>query len=565
MRKLLYILLTAVALTLVMGCGRSVDKRLVLADTLMWTAPDSSLAILTAINRDSLQDKENLAYHALLLTQAQFRCNGNCDSDTLINLALSYYSDNHNREHYTRALLYKGSFYEVHDNPVEAIKWYKCAEDNADTTDYRNLAQINLRMGMLYYDNYASNNLDLERFKKSLLFYQKINDRPMYMFCLGVIGNLCRESNSPEAIKCLNEAKRIAVEIKDMPSYYNYQNELSMAYFLDSLFLEAKDAAMECVNNTTPSNAILFNAANAYAALNKPDSASYYLAMVDTVAMSDYDRMMTAFARGYIYKALGNEKDALFYNNLGTSISDTIKAKSSRNLIYEAENKINDELQSKKDKNISKQNLIFASLLAIVIILFIIFIINTVLKNHKFRKLVKELNTNQFYVRELVKETQIAYEQLDKERQESNQLKQQQRALSGNLDFLNHYFNSFNSLLNKCYNVKRGDFVKELELIIKQASADDKYWTIIIDVADKKTAGFISELNNGTDILSQNEIKILSLVCLGYNNDAISTSTGYNRDSIKTIKTRIKNKINASENLDAFTKQVILKRNTSKG
>ena len=203
--------------------------------------------------------------------------------------------------------------------------------------------------------------------------------------------------------------------------------------------------------------------------------------------------------------------------------------------------------------------------MAIVIILSIIFIINTVLKNHKFRKLVKELNTNQFYVRELVKETQIAYEQLDKERQESNQLKQQQRALSGNLDFLNHYFNSFNSLLNKCYNVKRGDFVKELELIIKQASADDKYWTIIIDVADKKTAGFISELNNGTDILSQNEIKILSLVCLGYNNDAISTSTGYNRDSIKTIKTRIKNKINASENLDAFTKQVILKRNTSKG
>ncbi len=37
MRRLLYILLTAVALTLVMGCSRSVDKRLVLADTLMWS------------------------------------------------------------------------------------------------------------------------------------------------------------------------------------------------------------------------------------------------------------------------------------------------------------------------------------------------------------------------------------------------------------------------------------------------------------------------------------------------------------------------------------------------
>ena len=46
-----------------MSCSRGVDKRLVLADTLMWTRPDSSLAILEAINRDSLQGEENLAYY----------------------------------------------------------------------------------------------------------------------------------------------------------------------------------------------------------------------------------------------------------------------------------------------------------------------------------------------------------------------------------------------------------------------------------------------------------------------------------------------------------------------
>ena len=121
MRKILYILIFLLTLSFVMGCSRSVDKRLVLADTLMWTAPDSSLKILTAINRDSLQGKENLAYHALLLTQAQFRCYGNCESDTLINLALSHYSDNHIREHYTRSLMYKGAFNEVHDNPVKSM------------------------------------------------------------------------------------------------------------------------------------------------------------------------------------------------------------------------------------------------------------------------------------------------------------------------------------------------------------------------------------------------------------------------------------------------------------
>ncbi|MBQ6279556.1 MAG: hypothetical protein IJK68_07550, partial [Muribaculaceae bacterium] len=180
MRQPLYILLTILLITFVMSCSRGVDKRLVLADTLMWTNPDSSLAILEAINRDSLQGEENLAYYALLLTQAQFRCNGSCAGDSLINIALNYYSNNHNREHYTRSLLYKGAYYEFNTNqPVEAIKWYKLAENNADNTDYRNLAQLSLRMGKLYYDNYASNNLDLEKFEKALYYYERLGDRPM--------------------------------------------------------------------------------------------------------------------------------------------------------------------------------------------------------------------------------------------------------------------------------------------------------------------------------------------------------------------------------------------------
>ena len=98
MRKCFYILISLSLLAAVVGCGRGVDRRLVLADTLMWIAPDSSLAILSTINRDSLQGDENQAYYALLLTQAQFRCNGKCTTETLINSALEYYKDNHNRE-----------------------------------------------------------------------------------------------------------------------------------------------------------------------------------------------------------------------------------------------------------------------------------------------------------------------------------------------------------------------------------------------------------------------------------------------------------------------------------
>ena len=197
MKKLLYISLLAVLLSAAMSCSRSVDKRLVLADTLMWTNPDSSLAILSAINRDSLKGEENLAYHSLLLTQARFRVDyHDYPSDSLINTALDYFSDNHNREHYTRSLLYKGAYYEERSNPVEAIKWYKQAEDNADATDYRNLAQINMRLGMLYYNNYASNNLDLEKFKKAEYYYKKLRDKRMTMVATSYVANLYRITNS---------------------------------------------------------------------------------------------------------------------------------------------------------------------------------------------------------------------------------------------------------------------------------------------------------------------------------------------------------------------------------
>ena len=564
MKKLFYIASIVLALTTVMGCGHNADKRLVLADTLMWTRPDSSLAILNGVCRDSLTDDEDLAYHALLLTQAQFRCHGNCDDSTLIESTLSHYSANHNSEHYTRALLYKGAIHEERKEPVEAMKCYKLAEANAPDNDYRNLAQLNMRMGMLYYKNYASNNLDLEKFKKSLHYYSLINDEKMIMFCHGMVGNLLRETQKKQAINHLEKAKSMAMDRNDTASYYTYLNDLSMAYFFDSLFVKSKDAAMECVNNITPAtNAMLFNAVNAYAVLGHADSARHLMADIDTVAMSDYDRMMLAYAKGYVYKAESNERNALYYQNLGTAISDTIILKSSRTQIFETENVITGELETKNaQKMYEYKKLVLVVVVVLISLILFLFVMNIV-KNRKYRRLINDLRTNQFYTQELLNETTLAYQQINQEKKQHNLLKEQNNIQKENIEYLNRYFNSFNSLLNKCYSVNRFDFISELESIIKEVSVDDKYWDIIMDVANKKTLGFLSELINDIATLNQSEIRILSLVCLGYNNDAIAASTGYAKDSIKTIKTRIRNKINADMNLVAYINHEVSKRQTA--
>jgi hypothetical protein len=67
------ILVMALLVALATGCGRArYDARLVQADSLMWTAPDSALATLAAI--DSLAGEANQAYRDLLMTQARYKC-----------------------------------------------------------------------------------------------------------------------------------------------------------------------------------------------------------------------------------------------------------------------------------------------------------------------------------------------------------------------------------------------------------------------------------------------------------------------------------------------------------
>ena len=67
------------------------DPRLVAIDSLLTTAPDSALLRLGTIEASTLKNEGDRAYHALLLTQARYRCYITATSDSTINRALSYY------------------------------------------------------------------------------------------------------------------------------------------------------------------------------------------------------------------------------------------------------------------------------------------------------------------------------------------------------------------------------------------------------------------------------------------------------------------------------------------
>lgn len=87
--RILYILLCC---TCLFSCQReNTTKLLELAEAQIWEKPDSTLRILEQISSpEKLQGKEQADY-ALLLTQANYRCNIPAPSDSLINIAIDYY------------------------------------------------------------------------------------------------------------------------------------------------------------------------------------------------------------------------------------------------------------------------------------------------------------------------------------------------------------------------------------------------------------------------------------------------------------------------------------------
>lgn len=543
MYKLIYTSFSFILLTvLVAGCSHTADRRLVLADTLMWTAPDSSLAILNDINRDSLTSKEDLAYHALLLTQAQFRCNGNCSSDSLINFALDFYSDNHNRERYTRSLIYKGAYYEERNRPVEAIKWYKHAEINADSTDYRNLAQINMRMGVLYYENYASNNLDLERFKRAYYFYEKLDDKHNVVSSLLMSGNVLRISNTKEADSCYEQAQSIALGLKDTLSLYSILLNKAILCLNDSSYQEAKVNMIKAfsLNTNSIENYHYFIISQAYAKLGLVDSAVFYLAKGEKLSLTSYDSLMRYKTLKDISVAKGDYVKANQYDRFYYRLSDSLEHNNEKYSLIKLETDFNTNNATNKSKRISFLNKTIYYLISLFLIVLSIFILCYIKKKKDYKRLISDLRNENF----------SKYEELMKYVSE----------------FDNHFGNTMSLKLKAFEDIMSGAYHEQEDYLSTQVAhkitpipdSDKTFWNGLLSYLNLEYDNVMDNIRNEYPKLTDSDANFIALMCCGFSDTAIAVCKNYrNTHTVRARKQKIKTKMGLKESLMDFVKSRI--------
>ena len=547
MRKLLYILFIVLALSFVMSCGRSVDKRLVLADTLMWTRPDSSLAILEAINRDSLQGEENLAYHALLLTQAQFRVDYDISSDSLISIAIDHYCDNHNREHYTRSLLYKGAYYEVQNNPVEAIKWYKKAEGNADNTDYRNLAQINLRLGNLYYNNFASNNLDLEKNKEALFYYEKLNDKKMILVSLLNTANSLRATESKSAKDFYNRAELLAQELTDSNHLYLVYINHSVLCQKDSLFNEAKDYSIKAwnISGKFKENSDYYILGDIYARLGCLDSAEYYLKLPVVNENTAYDNVVRYKCMMDIEQSKNNLAEYNRLNKLYEHIVDSLEHNKNKYLLLKEESKFDksDSLNKKAKISILKNWVTWIAVALCTI--FIIFTVLYLVKKHNTKKLIEELRN------EHISKYNSLREDIDKLDNSFSSLMQSQ-------------IDVFEEIMASGYSPNKDP--SDYKITHKIKAIDDSnidFWNGLRSYINHRYDGLLDKIKQDYLILTDSDINFIGLICCEFSDAAIAVCLGLrNSSSVRSRRRKIRDKMKINGLLDVYLKKMMIKNPT---
>ena len=546
MRKFwLHIALSCLCLTCLAGCGNSgYDRRLVDADSLMAVSPDSARAVLRAIDADRLS-RADRAYHALLSTQAAYKCFDSIPSTATIDRAVDYFSSGSDREKLTRSLIYKGAVIEDLGNKTEAIRLYKLAEAEADTSDYFNLGYVNLRMASLYRDSYIGNQTDVKKYMKSYRFYTLAGLKKYQLKCIYNIGAQYRITDLDSAYKYINKSIELSREIGDSATMYDCLLDLAEAYYIDR---QVHKAVIICrkilIDRANYADRNIYHClCRSYLQLNKFDSAYYYEAFLDKNFKSNFSSQVKLHnTLSALCESRGDYKKSLIHRKAAESLADSLDRTSPKVELIDVEAMFNQQLELRKEYQSTKRTLTLITFIAILVVALAILTFIVVSKIKKNREL--SCNIQNIY-EDLCASTKKIENNIC-EKQELN-------------DVLSKHFDFIKQILDSSYrnsgNSKK--FVNDFLEIFNANRLSDTIWSNMQDYVNKRYNNILSRLKNQCPSLTENELNFITMICLDFSYIQITVCMGYtNYKYISTKKIRIEKKLGIRIKLNEYINQM---------
>ena len=252
MNRLIKTCLFLVGLLVVLtGCNRDAERCLRMAEECMEAEPGKAYKCLSEMEDVDNLSAEQRARYAFLCTQAMHKCHISFPNDSLINVAVEYFT-RHNKNHYAaKALLYKGmihtqygirNFEKAEKAFAQSEKWFKGIEDDQYKAMLYNQYASLLSFRARYRDA-------LPYFKNAYFFYYKLDSFSEMFTACRRIANIYLHLRDMENAKAYYEK---GLQYKDKVSsllYYFYLKDYADYFSESKEYEKAEQMLLECAQH----------------------------------------------------------------------------------------------------------------------------------------------------------------------------------------------------------------------------------------------------------------------------------------------------------------------------
>lgn len=559
------------------------------AEAIMYRYPDSALHILQGIQPDNPSNNEQYATWALLMTQAQYK-NQIEQSDSLINIAYSYFINQDNAQRKALALYYKGILCHESHHAEDALSFYLEATTEIEkTNDYQLGFLINSEIGLMYLYR-KLNDYAMEYFEKAHHNAELSNNQTYIAFSFIYIARaFSQKKQYNKAIEYYEKAIKIR-QVNNYPTILaSAMNETSFLFLKTGENKKALQYAKDCIKIKKTDQRI-FSLGDTYRYLKMYDSAYFYLNQASLspnihTARSAYQALF------YISQEEKDYKKAVEYSNKLWFYQDSIGKTDRNKALIEMQEKYDQQkiINENNLSQIKKDRIIRNVLIALIILSFIIAITNYLYqrkivsqkqeileKEEKIRYFTMKIhenetliNRNKMRIEELTiqmegsQEIKEQWKEQNKIRQEIQQQNEMLKLENNKLQ--NHISNYAQSLKEKSkeleamehlseenqYLHKREAFlcnqlINQTELFNKLKTTkyiDDQLWQEIKEKIDLLFDNYTKRLYHQIPSLTDGDIQICCLIKLRFSNGDIANMLAISPTSVSKRKLRLKERI----------------------
>lgn len=528
------------------------------------TYPDTALYLLNSIHHPEKLHGKSMADYALLMTQAMDKNYMKFKSDSLIALALNYYTlDKSAPEMRAKAQFYYGRVLLESDREAEALEHFLSAKDYFQSIrQYKMLALIANEIGMIHRRQRMYTDA-LNDFRESYDLHRQLNDT------LGIVSssqNIARiflfENKWDSSHYYYNYALEITMQ-KKYPFEVSILHELGILYRSMGRLDRAEPyflAAHEKETDREKKYLECLSLGYLYMQMGKIKEARRYLKM-SINSSKPYTRIDAYNCLYFLEKDIANFEDAIVYHEKADSIINGMEEVNTHELIaklqnqYENEKLLNDHLKIK----VRHTNYIWWSTVSFLIVAFYMCYYYYKSRNHK--KQIAEIECQIRSNEDEIKRYQQEMEEIQKSKDQvlkENRMLEESRTKVGELNGkiilltmqnknLSGQLNELGGELSICETSERYISGFRLLMAIKEGTLRGKLSSRerekLFSLFDLLYDNYISRLLNQTPSLTKHDLEICCFVKFGLNNEELSRIFQTTTDSVTKAKGRLKGRL----------------------